>query len=103
MAEPVVVVALPRENRPEPVEERNPRIGVMAADAEHANVERDERVTERGETKPPIGREENDESDQTGRGFQPPRKAIMRSPRRPENDGDHGPEESEFGSGRSFH
>jgi hypothetical protein len=80
VAEPVVVVALPGEDWPEPVEQWNARIGVMAADAQHADMERNQGVAEGGKSKAPVGCEKNGETDEARTGFEPPGKTIVRSP-----------------------
>ena len=45
MAESVVVIPMPAEDRTEPIEKPHARISVMAPDAEDADVERDKGVT----------------------------------------------------------
>ena len=88
VAEPVVVIALPREQGPEPVEEWDSRIGVMTTDAKDAHVERDEDVAKRGKTKSPVSPDEDRESGQGGGNLEPPGKAIIRTPALPKKNGD---------------
>ena len=77
MAEAIEVVAMPAEDRLEPFEERHARISVVAADAEDADVERDEGVDERAETKPAVGRDEDRGADDAGDGLEPPGEAVV--------------------------
>jgi|GEM_PF-3388776 hypothetical protein len=55
----------------------------MSADAKNADVDRDQRVNERGELKSPISSRENDQADDGRKNFQPPGEAIVRMNSRP--------------------
>src|SRR4051794_37050939 len=75
----------------------------MASDTEDADVERDERVAERGETKPPVGCDENEDAGDAGRCFKPPGQAIVRVPAGPKDHGDDHCQQSEMTSWNRSH
>src|ERR1700676_1255048 len=95
MTEPIVMIAMPTEDVAKPIEKRYVRISVMTADAQQTNVQRDQRVTERGKTKPAISCAENDETGKTVKDFQPPRQSIVRLPARPGEDNKNKEEQDE--------
>src|ERR1041385_5489433 len=103
MTEPVVVVAVPGKERPEPIEKGDAGVGVMSANAEDADMQRDQRVAQSRETKSPVSRQKKNKTHQTGRNFEPPGEAIMRLPCRPQNHGDDGRQKSEMSSRCALH
>jgi hypothetical protein len=89
MTEPVVMIAVPAENRAEPIEKRDARVGVVPAYAKDADVESDQRVTQGRELELAISREQDDDPGVAGRDLERPCKTIVRPPPRPaEDDGD---------------
>src|ERR1041384_1920624 len=89
MAEPIVVIATPMKIIAEPIEDRFVRVSPVSADAQDRDVNRDQRVDERGELESPISRGENDHADDSGKKFEPPSDAVVRTNSRPnENDRD---------------
>src|SRR5256885_15193906 len=84
MSKSIVMIAVPSEDWPKPVEERGARIGVMSAYAKQNDVQGDQRVAKRGETKTRVGRDEKNGADNPGNCLQPPGEAIEWPPTRPD-------------------
>src|SRR3954452_18990253 len=83
------MIALPVKNLAQPVEQRNARVSVMSSHAQDANVQRDQHITERCESKAIVCRPKNNERDDPGENLQPPCQSIVRIYSRPnENDRD---------------
>src|ERR1044072_3521102 len=75
----------------------------MASDTEDADMERDEGVAKCGETKPPVGCDENEDAGDAGRCFKPPGQAVIRLPARPKDHGHDHCQQSEMTSWNRFH
>ena len=85
VAETIVVIALPCEEGTKPIKKRHPRVSVMSADAQDTNVKRNESISQRREAKPAISHEKESKAGQARGDLQPPGKAIIGSPARPQN------------------
>ena len=75
---PVVVVAGQPEHPLRPEAERHLGVSVVAAEEEHAGVDRDEHVDQVGEAEPPVGREEHRQRDEERRHLHPPGEPVLR-------------------------
>src|SRR6476620_4994884 len=75
----------------------------MPSHAQDADMERDQCIAQSREAKSPVNREQDSETDQPRRYFEPPGETIVRTPSRPKDHHDHNCQQSEMNPRRGFH